>query len=458
MCGLFGIFNHKDAINLSYFGLYSLQHRGQESAGIVASNGKVVTSYKEMGLVSEALHPEKLRILSGNTTIGHVRYSTTGSSVIKNAQPFLINYLKDFISIAHNGNLTNAFKIRYELEKKGSIFQTSTDSELIVHLLTKSKRKTFEDKLIDALSHIKGAYSILILTKDKMIAVRDPHGFRPLCLGKLDSSYVFASETCAFDIIGAKNIREVEPGEIVIINKKGIKSIKPFSKVKRSFCIFELIYFARPDSNIFSSNVYMTRRILGRHLAEEKPSNADIVLAIPDSGNYAALGYAEVSGIPLELGIIRNHYIGRTFIQPSQHMRDIGVKLKLNPVVDVIKGKKIVIVEDSIVRGTTSRIRVKTLRNAGAKEIHMRVSCPPIKFPCFYGIDFPTKEELVASNYSVDEIAKLIGVDSLGYLSLEGLLKSMAISGENFCTACFTGKYPEPIKDKISKYDLEEEL
>lgn len=456
MCGLFGIYNHKDAVNLTYFGLYSLQHRGQESAGIVVSNGEKVSYHKEMGLVSSALESRKLKKLLGNIAIGHVRYSTTGSSVIQNAQPFIANFKKGVIAIAHNGNLTNTLELKDKLEEEGSIFQTSVDSEIIVHLLTKSKKETFEEKLADALLQVKGSYCVILLTENKIIAVRDPEGFKPLCLGKIGGSYTLASETCAFDITGAKFIREIEPGEMVVIDNDGLKSTKPFLKQKNAFCIFELVYFARPDSNIYNSNVYMTRKALGRGLAKEHPVKADIVIAIPDSGNYAALGYSQESGIPLELGIIRNHYVGRTFIQPTQSMRDVGVKLKLNPVVEVIKGKRIVVVEDSIVRGTTSRIRVKALREAGAKEIHLRVSCPPIKFPCHYGIDFPSKEELVAYKHSVADIAKELNVDSLGYLSLEGLVGAMSAGGENFCTACFSGKYPEQIADGSSKYKLEE--
>ncbi|MDD5686444.1 MAG: amidophosphoribosyltransferase [Elusimicrobia bacterium] len=455
-CGIFGIFGHKNAYELTYLGLYSLQHRGQESAGIAVLNEGKITCQKGMGLVNEVFSPGKLNFLPGSVSIGHVRYSTTGSSMIKNAQPFIVNYQQGSIAIAHNGNLVNTSKLQNKLVADGAIFQTTMDSELIVHLIARSRKNKVEDRVIDALGRIKGSYSLLFLTSEnKLIAARDPHGFKPLCLGKINDSYVVASETCAFDITNAKYIRDIEPGEIVVIGKDGVKSIKPFPKASHSFCIFEYIYFARPDSNIFGGNVYLARKNLGRQLAKEWPVEADMVLSIPDSGNYAALGYSEESKIPFEMGIIRNHYVGRTFIQPFQRSRDLGVKLKLNPINEVIKGKRIIVVEDSIVRGTTSRIRMKTLREAGVKEIHMRISCPPLRYPCFYGIDFHTKEELIASSNSVNKIAKIIGVDSLCYLSLEGMLKSMPVEGTNFCAACFTGEYPVPTKEKISKYDLE---
>lgn len=455
-CGLFGIYGNKNASKLTYFGIYSLQHRGQESAGIVVSDEHNFTNHKGMGLVSEIFTHERINALKGHIAIGHVRYSTTGSSTIVNAQPFLAKCSGEYIAIAHNGNLVNTCQLHKELESKGAIFQSSMDSEIIVHLIAMSKEKKFEQKLIEAIKKIKGAYSLLLLTKDKLIAVRDPLGFRPLCLGKHNSSYVVASETCALDIINAKYIREIEPGEILIIDKDGLKSITPFKNTKKhAFCIFEYIYFARPDSNIFGKNVYITRKRLGRQLAKEWPVDADIVLAIPDSGNYAALGYAEEMKIFFEMGIVRNHYIGRTFIQPFQEIRDLNVRIKLNPIKEVVRNKKIVVVEDSIVRGTTSRIRMKTLYNAGAKEIHMRISCPPLRYPCFYGIDFPTRQELVAASHSVEEIRKSIGVNSLGYLSLEGLLEAMLLPKEEFCTACFNGKYPISPKETVSKYSLE---
>ena len=409
-----------------------------------------------MGVVPDVFNKQALKKLKGHLAIGHVRYSTTGSSTLKNAQPFVINYKRGAIAIAHNGNLTNSIELKDVLEADGSIIQTSMDSELILHLLVKSKSKDIRDSLESILPRVKGAYSLLMLTNDLLIGIRDPYGFRPLCIGKLGKSgYVLASETCALDLISAKYVRDVEPGEIVIINKNGIESIKPSLKQRKAFCIFEFIYFARPDSNIFTKNVYLTRKKLGRTLAKEHPTRADFIMPIPDSGTYAALGFSEESQIPIEMGMIRNHYIGRTFIQPSQHKRDFNVKVKLNPIRDVLKNKKIVIVEDSIVRGTTSRVRVGALREAGAKEIHMRVSCPPLISPCYYGIDFPTKKELIASRHSIEEIRKFIGLDSLKYLSLGGMLNSMALPREDFCTACFNKEYPEKINKRFNKRGLE---
>lgn len=453
-CGVFGIYGHKDAAQLTYLGLYALQHRGQESAGIAVSDRKEVKCFRGMGLVSEVFNDRNLRTLKGDISIGHVRYSTTGSTIIENAQPFLVKYSDGYVAVAHNGNLVNTSKLRSRLEKDGSIFQSSMDSEIIVHLLAKEKGD-FKNRLMSTLGKIRGAFSLAILTENKLVAVRDPNGFRPLCIGKLDRSYVIASETCALDLIQAKYIREVEPGEAVFIDEKGINSIRPFKKIKPTQCIFEYIYFARPDSNIYGGSVYEARKELGRQLAREYPVDADIVMPIPDSGNCAALGFAEESGIPFEIGIIRNHYIGRTFIQPLQRIRALGVKIKLNPVREVIKDKKIVIVEDSIVRGTTSRARIQTLREAGAKEIHMRVSCPPIVSPCFFGIDFHTRRELIASSRSVERIRRYIGLDSLGFISLEGMLEAMPINRADFCTACFTKKYPIVIEDQQDKFRLE---
>lgn len=454
-CGLFGIYGHKDASRLTYLGLYSLQHRGQESAGIVSSDEKEVRQYKDMGLVSDVFNDNNIKALTGHMAIGHVRYSTTGSSVLKNAQPFVVEYADNTMAVGHNGNLVNALELRRELEKEGAIFQTTMDSEIILHLIARSRKRNLEDKLIDALSKIRGAFSLVLLTRDQIIGVRDPHGFRPLCLGQVDGAWVIASETCALDLIQARYVREIEPGEIVFINKSGMHSVSPFPKVKHSFCIFEYIYFSRPDSNIFGGSVYVARKKLGEKLFEEEPADGDIVVPIPDSGTCAALGYAEISGLPFEMGIIRNHYIGRTFIQPSQHIRDFGVKVKLNPVKELLKGKRVVIIEDSIVRGTTSKARVKAIRDAGAKEVHMRVSCPPLRHPCYYGIDFPTKEELIATSRTIEEIGDFIGLDSLGYISLEGMLSAMPIPREEFCTCCFTGEYPVPVKSKISKHLLE---
>jgi amidophosphoribosyltransferase len=440
-CGLFGIFGHPDAARITYLGLYALQHRGEESAGIVVSDGKRVTGHKNMGLVSEVFNEDILKRLAGRHAVGHIRYSTTGASEIKNAQPFLVEYSQGQVAIAHNGNLVNSSEVRGELEKRGSIFQSTMDSEVIVHLLACSQKQTLEDRLIDALGQIRGAYSLIFLFQDKLIAVRDPKGFRPLCLAELEGSYILASETCALDLIQARYIRDVEPGEILIIEEGGLRSLKPFPKQKHAFCIFEYIYFARPDSNIYGKNVYLTRKNLGRQLARECPVEADIVIPMPDSGNCASLGFAEASGIPFELAIIRNHYVGRTFIQPSQTSRDLGVKIKLNPVREVLQDKRIVIVEDSIVRGTTSRIRIKYFREAGASEVHMRVSCPPHRFACPYGIDFPTRNELIATSHTDEEIRKFLGLESLGYLSIEGMLKSMPLPAEEFCMACFDGNY-----------------
>ena len=463
MCGVFGIHGHPDASSLTFLGLWALQHRGQESAGIVVSDGEKVSHHLGMGLVSEVFTGDVLQELKGNLAIGHVRYSTTGSSTLRNAQPFLVRWKKGYLAIAHNGNLVNSLSLREKLEKEGSIFQSTLDSEIIVHLIAKSRKKEIVEKIIDALSQVKGAYSLIILTEKKLIAVRDPHGFRPLCLGDLGGAPVVTSESCAFDLIGAKFVREIQPGELVVIDRSGITSYFPFEKVSPSFCIFEFIYFARPDSWLFGGSVYLTRKKLGEHLYEEAPSSVDSVVPIPDSGNYAALGYAQKGGIPFEPAVIRNHYIGRTFIQPSQRIRDLGVKIKLNPCKHILKGKRITVVEDSIVRGTTSRVRMKNLREAGAEEIHMRVSCPPHRFPCFYGIDFPDPEELAANVMGIEGIRKFLGLDSLYYLSLEGMLSSMpcANSGEeikasrNFCTACFTGEYPVKSEEEINKFMLE---
>ncbi|OGX01515.1 MAG: amidophosphoribosyltransferase [Omnitrophica bacterium RIFCSPLOWO2_02_FULL_45_16] len=456
-CGVVGIHGHKDAARLAYLALYALQHRGEESAGIVSYDYKKVHLHKGMGLVGSVFNEENLKKLKGPVAIGHVRYSTTGSSITKNVQPLLINHKKGFIAVAHNGNLTNSVELSNELEDSGSILQTTMDSELIVHYLVKDHKNNYREKIAPMFSKLEGAYSFVLLINDAIYAMRDPMGFRPLCLGRIDNSYVVASETCAFDMIGAAYIRDVEPGEVVIIDKNGLTSLKaPGPSIKHAFCIFEYIYFSRPDSNIFTKSVYLARKNLGRALAKEHPAAADIVMPIPDSGNYAALGYAESSGIPLEMAYVRNHYIGRTFIQPSQLIRDFKVRVKLNPIRDVLKDKRVVIVEDSIVRGTTSRSRVKAIREAGATEIHMRVSCPPLISPCFYGIDFPTKKELIASNHTIEEIRQFIGVDSLKYLSLEGMLNSMMLAKEEFCTACFTGNYPTKICKPPSKKALEQ--
>jgi amidophosphoribosyltransferase len=454
-CGIFGIWGHPEASYLTFLGLYSLQHRGQESAGIVCAENGEPKSHKGMGLVAEVFNEEIIKALSGTAAIGHVRYSTTGSSLLKNAQPFLAQHSGGFLAIAHNGNLVNARDLKIKLEAKGSIFQSTMDSEIFVHLMARSKKRGYMEKTIQALAQVKGAYSIVILTENSLIAARDPHGFRPLCLGEINGSHVIASETCALDLVQAHYLRDVQPGEIILINREGLHSEQPFPKVKPAFCIFEYIYFARPDSNIFGENVYLIRKKIGARLAEESPAEADLVMPIPDSGNYAALGFAERLGLPFEMGMIRNHYVGRTFIQPSASIRDFGVKVKLNPVKDLLKGKRVVVIEDSIVRGTTSRTRIRNLREAGAKEVHMRVSCPPHRFPCHYGIDFPTKEELIASAHSVEEIRKFIGLDSLAYLSLEGMVGAMPQPKDNFCLACFNGDYSVPIPTQADKFVLE---
>jgi amidophosphoribosyltransferase len=442
MCGIFGIYNHPEASNITYLGLYSLQHRGQESAGIVSSDGKHLHHFRQMGLVSEVFNRDTLKTLSGRSAIGHVRYSTAGSSELKNAQPFTVEYAKGGVSIAHNGNLTNAFLIKSELESDGSIFQSNMDTEVIVHLIARSKEKTFTERTIQALQKVEGAYSLLFLTEKEMVAARDPFGFRPLILGELKDSPVVASETCAFDLIGAKFIREIEPGEIILVNGDGIQSFKPFPSAQPHQCIFEFIYFARPDSNIFHRNVYEVRKSLGVQLAKESPAGVDMVVPIPDSGFPATIGYAQESRIPLELGMIRNHYVGRTFIEPGERIRHFGVKIKLNPVKGLMEGKRIVTVDDSIVRATTSRKINRMFKSAGVKEIHVRISSPPITHPCFFGIDTPRKSELIASSHKLKEIQKFINATSLNYLSLDGLKKCMKSEEEDFCYACFTGDYP----------------
>ena len=442
MCGIFGIYDHPEASNHTYLGLYALQHRGQESAGIVSTDEKQLHHYRQMGLVSEVFSRDILRRLPGRSAIGHVRYSTTGSSELKNAQPFMVDYARGMMAIAHNGNLTNASLIRSELESRGSIFQSNMDTEVIVHLIARFKEKTFLERTIHALRQVEGAYSLLFLTEKEMVVARDPLGFRPLVLGSLKDSPVVASETCALDLIGAKFIREIEPGEILLINGDGIKSFKPFPRKQHHQCIFEFIYFARPDSFIFNHNVYEMRKSFGAQLSKESPAGVDMVIPIPDSGFPATLGYAAQSKLPLELGMIRNHYVGRTFIEPEQRIRHFGVKIKLNPVRELLTGKKVVIVDDSIVRATTSRKIVTMFRNAGAREVHVRISSPPITDPCFFGIDTPKKSELIASFHKVKEIQKFIHATSLNYLSLEGLKKCVRGEEENFCYACFTGEYP----------------
>ncbi|MGD8371281.1 MAG: amidophosphoribosyltransferase [Syntrophobacterales bacterium] len=455
-CGIFAIYGHEDTARLAYFGLYALQHRGQESAGISVGDGRLMRHHKGMGLVSEIFSEDILASLKGYLGIGHVRYSTTGSSVLVNAQPFCISHSGCSLALAHNGNLVNAHNLRCELEERGSIFQTTMDSEVIVHLIARQLVRGLEEALLIALSEVRGAFSLVIATEDQIIGARDPMGFRPMCLGIIDDgAYVIASETCALDLIGARYLRDVEPGEVVFINENGLRSRRLADTGRSAFCIFEFIYFARPDSNIFGQNVYMARKRQGYEMAREYQVGADIVMPFPDSGNYAALGFAEASGIPLEMGVIRNHYVGRTFIEPTQAMRDFHVKVKLNPVRPLLKDKRLVIVEDSIVRGTTTRNRVKTLRQAGAEEVHMTVSCPPHRYPCFYGIDFPTRKELIASTHSVEEIKKFLGLDSLHYLSLEGLLRAINMESAGFCLACFNGEYPVSFAEDLHKHCLE---
>ncbi len=447
-CGLFGIVGSESAAELTYFGLYALQHRGQEAAGIVTTDGKTFYEHRGQGQVNDVFGaPESLAGLQGQTAIGHNRYSTAGPSSLRNVQPLVINYRGSQIAVGHNGNLTNDQLLRRKLEEAGSIFQTSSDTEVVLHLIAKSKKETIPEAIADALKKVHGAYCMLFLTENSVIAARDPHGFRPLALGKLGENWVVASETCSFDIIGAKYIRDVEPGEIVEITTSGIKSLHPFKKTKHAFCIFEFIYFARPDSKIFGENVDKIRRRLGRYLALQHPVEADIVISVPDSSNTATLGFSEQSEIKFELGLIRNHYVGRTFIDPQQKIRDLDVKVKFNTVKGVLKDKRVVVVDDSIVRGTTMKKLVKMIRDAGAKEIHLRISSPPIISPCFYGIDMPTKEELIASSMSVEEIGKEFGVDSIGYLSLDAMLSMNSLPKEDFCHACFSGKYPTKIEN-----------
>jgi amidophosphoribosyltransferase len=442
-CGVIGIFNHPDAANLTYLGLYALQHRGQESAGIVSSDGKRLFGEKSMGLVADIFTEDRIKKLPGHMAIGHNRYSTTGDSIAINIQPILVNFALGGLALAHNGNLVNAGILKDELEAYGSIFQSTMDSEVIIHLIAQSRMATLHERIIDALSHVQGAYSLLIITEDELIAVRDPNGFRPLSLAALDEGYVVASETCAFDLIEATYIRDIAPGEMVMINSTGIHSSFPFRPAEPSHCIFEFIYFARPDSMVFGQNVYTIRKNFGRQLARETGVEADVVIPVPDSGVPAALGYAEEAGIPFDTGLIRNHYVGRTFIEPRQTIRHFGVKIKLNPVKDALKGKRVVVVDDSIVRGTTSKKIIKMIRNAGAKEIHMRISSPPTSYPCFYGIDTPTRQELIASTHSIEEIRKYITADTIGYISLDGIQKVVP-HRMNYCSACFDGEYPVP--------------
>ena len=440
-CGLFGVWNHREAANLTYLGLYALQHRGQESAGIAATDGMSLHTEKAMGWVADVFSTERLRRLPGHRAIGHVRYSTAGSSRLRNAQPITANTVHGPIAIAHNGNLTNAEALRREMERDGAIFQSTSDTEVILHLLARSPAGPLEDQLPYALRQVTGAYSLLILTPEAMYAVRDPSGFRPLTIARLEDAWVVASETCALDLIEAKAERDVEPGEIVIIGKDGLRSMRPFPPAERLQCVFEYVYFARPDSVLWGRNVHTVRKALGRELAREYPVEADVVIPVPDSGTSAALGFSEESGIHYEMGLIRNHYVGRTFIEPQQGIRHFGVKVKLNPMREMLEGRRVVVIDDSIVRGTTSRKIVRMIRSAGAAEVHMRISSPPIQWPCYYGIDTPTRKELIGASHNVEEIRRYLGADSLGYLSLDGMLKATGSEPANFCHACFTGQY-----------------
>lgn len=454
-CGVFGVFNCKDAAKLCYLGLYSLQHRGQESAGIVSLDKKNFFVVKQQGLVSEVFNNDNLSYLKGDTAIGHVRYSTTGSNNINNIQPLYSKTSRGKFAVAHNGNLTNAYSLYKKLEAEGALFQTTVDSEIILHLVSRAKSRGVMDAFKETLSQIEGAYSLAIMGDNFLMAARDPYGFRPLVLARLNQGYIVSSETCALDLIGAEYIREVEPGEMVYIDKEGIQTGWITSKIKPARCIFEHVYFSRPDSVVFSECVYDVRKAFGAVLAREYPVEADVVMGIPDSGNYAALGYAQESGIPFEFGMTRNHYVGRTFIQPSQKIRDFGVKVKLNPIKDALKGKRVIVVDDSLVRGTTSKRRVAAIREAGATEIHLRISSPPIQFPCHFGIDTPSRDKLIAANKTVKEIMDYVGADSLGYLSKKGMLSVMANQDpKSFCTACFDGKYPLKVRNK-GKFSFE---
>lgn len=456
-CGVFGVYGCKDAAKLCYLGLYALQHRGQEGAGIVSSDGVQFYVVKNMGLVSDIFNPENMSYLKGDAAIGHVRYSTSGGSSLRNVQPLYTGTAWGKIALAHNGNLTNAHALYNRLNHEGALFQSTSDTEMILHLYSRSKSRSKIARIDEALSQVEGAYSLCFLGEDFLVAARDPYGFRPLVLGKLNEGYVVSSETCALDLIGATYVREIEPGEMICIDENGLTSHKLKQKSTRhAFCVFEHVYFARPDSVLFGDCVHDVRKAFGARLAQEHPVEADCVIAIPDSGNSAALGYAEASGIPYEIGITRNHYVGRTFIQPSQKIRDFGVKVKLNPIRSIIEGKRLVVVDDSIVRGTTSRARVKALRDAGAKEIHFRISSPPVLGPCHFGIDTPKREKLIASQKSLEEIRRFVGADSLGYLSMEGMLAAIkSVAPEQFCTGCFTQKYPLRVNKGRSEIAVE---
>ena len=458
-CGIVGIYGHPKAAQLAYLSLFALQHRGQEGSGIVTSDGEKVFRHAGLGLVNDVYSDQERFVrLKGHIAIGHNRYSTTGSSVLINTQPILVNSKSGPLALAHNGNIVNYKLLRNQLEQEGSIFQTTNDSEVILHLAARSPKKTIEGQLLDALRVVRGAYSLVFLTQKKLIVARDPHGVRPLAFGKIKDMIVVASETCAMDLIGAKYVRDIKPGELLSFDVKGEKSWRIADAPNSAHCVFEFVYFSRPDSQIFGEYVDKTRRKLGKNLAYEHPAQSDIIISVPDSSNTAAIGFSRRTDIKFEIGLIRNHYIGRTFIQPSQKTRDFNVRVKFNPVGGVLKGRRIVVVEDSIVRGTTLRHLTKMLRNAGAKEVHIRVSSPPIKYPCYYGMDFPSPEELIANEMEIEEIRKYLGVDSLGYLSLNGMLSAVPNGDRGYCTACFSGNYPIPIPGKMEKLAVEKKI
>jgi len=454
-CGIVGVFGHPEATNLVYLGLYALQHRGQEAAGIVSSKDDFLISHRGLGLVADVFNADIIRKLEGTAAIGHNRYSTSGQTLLKNTQPFVVEYGRGGLAVAHNGNLVNSVELREQLEERGSIFQSNVDTEVIIHLIAASKGERTVDRVVAALAEVRGAYSLVFLTPRELIAARDPNGFRPLVLGRIKDAVVVASETCALDLIDATYEREIEPGEVVRISAAGIESFHPFPSAPRTSCVFEYIYFARPDSRVYDRNVYEVRKQLGRQLAKEEPASADIVIPVPDSGVPAALGFAEEAGLAFEMGLIRNHYVGRTFIEPREAIRHFGVKVKLNAQADVLAGKRVVVVDDSIVRGTTSRKIVNMVRNAGAKEVHMRISSPPTIGSCFYGVDTPTSEELIASSNSVPDICRFIEADSLGFLSERGMYSFLKPGeGNGFCAACFTGRYPVPVSDQGRTHQL----
>ncbi|MES0371626.1 MAG: amidophosphoribosyltransferase [Mariprofundaceae bacterium] len=444
-CGVFGVYNHPEAANLTYLGLYAQQHRGQESAGIVCTDGHTFNSHRGMGLVADVFQKSEIAELNGKSSIGHVRYSTSGESGLRNCQPFSFEYAHGAIAMCHNGNIVNAQELRKELEKEGSIFQSTSDTEVLIHLVAKSKSPATRERLAEAIHKLQGGFSLLVLTESSLFGVRDKNGIRPLVLGELEGSYVLASETCAFDLIGAQYVRDVEPGEMVLIDKDGIQSLKPFDNPASKFCVFEYVYFARPDSNLEGINVYEARYQIGVELAKESPVEADIIVPVPDSGVPPAMGFAEAAGIPFQMGLIRNHYVGRTFIEPQQSIRNFGVKLKLNPNRKLIEGKRVVLVDDSIVRGTTSRKIVEMVRAAGAKEVHMRISSPPTKHSCFYGINTPDPDELLANKMNLDEMCKAINADSLAFVSPDGMYRAIGKPRDVHCDACFSGDYPVPI-------------